>query len=60
MPLNNAHLGPFPLFTLSAPTIIHDQTPQPTPISLTCLQPPPRQSCPTCGYQFTFQGLVHH
>jgi hypothetical protein len=36
-PLENTHVGPFPPFTLPTFPVTHDQTPQPTFISSTCL-----------------------
>jgi hypothetical protein len=53
IPLNNAHIRPFPPSILLAPIVAHDQTPQSTPTLPTQLQPPPKPSCPTCGCQFT-------
>jgi hypothetical protein len=47
-PLDHAHVGPFPPSTLPTPPITHDQTPQPTLISSTCLQLPLKFFCPTC------------
>ncbi len=46
--------------TLLVPTIAHDQTPQPTPNSSTCLQPPTKVYCLTYGCQFTSWKLVRH
>jgi hypothetical protein len=54
IPLNNAHVGPFPPSILLALIVAHDQTPQSTPILPTHPQPPPRASCPNSGCQFTF------
>ncbi len=50
IPLNNAHVKPFPPSTLLALIVAHDQTPQPTPTLPTRLQHPPRASCPTCEH----------
>jgi len=47
IPLNNTHVEPSPLSTLSTPLVAHDQTPQPTPILLTHLQPSCKAFCPT-------------
>jgi hypothetical protein len=44
-PLNHAQLGHFPPPTLLIPTIGYDHIPQPTPISSTRLQPPPKVLC---------------
>ncbi len=52
--------GTFPLSITPTPIIVHDQTPQPTPILKPCTQLPPITSYPTCGCQFTLQGLAHH
>jgi hypothetical protein len=48
-PFNHAQLRHFSLPTLFVPTIGHDHTPQPTPISSTRVQPPPKVLCPTYG-----------
>jgi hypothetical protein len=60
IPLNNAHVGPFPPSILLAPIVAHDQTPQPTPILPTRLQPPPKTFYPTYGCQFSLRGLTSH
>jgi hypothetical protein len=60
IPLNNAHVrlfGPSIMLTL---IVSHDQTPQPTPTFPTCLQFPPRASCPICDCQFNFWRLTNH
>jgi hypothetical protein len=57
--LDNALVGPFPPSTFLAPTIAHDQTPQPTPISPTHLQLPPKSFCPTYGRQFTIRRFTY-
>ncbi len=46
-PLDHAHVGPFSPFHSTTPLVVHDQTPKPTFISSTCLQLPPKVSCPT-------------
>jgi hypothetical protein len=48
IPLNNAHVEPFPPSTLSALIVAHDKTSKHIPIFPTHLQPPPRASCPAC------------
>jgi hypothetical protein len=58
--LNHAQVGHFSLRILLVLTVGHDHTPQPTPISLTHLQPPPKVLCPNYGHQFTSQKLVGH
>jgi hypothetical protein len=52
-PFNHAQLRHFSPPFLLVPIVGHDHTPQPTPISLTCLQPPSKVLCPTCGDHFT-------
>jgi hypothetical protein len=59
-PFDHAHVRPFPLSTLLTLLVAHDQTPQPTFISLTCLQFPLKIFCPTCWHQFTNWGLTRH
>jgi hypothetical protein len=49
-PFDHAHLGHFPPPILLVLAFGHDHTPQPTPISSTCPQPPPKILCPTCGH----------
>jgi hypothetical protein len=58
--LDHAQLKHFPLPTLLVLTTGLDHTPQPTPISSTRPQPPPKVSCPTYGHQFTSRGLTYH
>ncbi len=48
-PLEHAQLGHFSPPILLVPTIGHDHTPQPTLISSTHLQLPPKVLCPTYG-----------
>ncbi len=48
-PFHHAQLRQFSLLTLLVPTNDFDHTPQPTPISSTCLQPPLKVSYLTCG-----------
>jgi hypothetical protein len=58
-PFDNANLGHFPLPILLIATIGLDHNPQPTPtypISSTCLQPPPKVSCPTMGTNLLIEG----
>jgi len=57
-PLDHAHVRPFPLSTLLAPLYTWSD-PQPTLISSTCLQLPPKVFCFTCWCQFTSWGLAH-
>jgi len=57
-PLNHAQLGHFPPPILLVFIVGHDHNLQPTPISSTCPQPPPKVLCPTCGLQFTSRGLI--
>jgi hypothetical protein len=49
-PLDHAQLRHFSPPILLVPTIGLDHTPQPTLISSTCLQPPPKILCPTHGH----------
>jgi hypothetical protein len=58
--LDHAQLKHFPVPTLLVLRVGHDHTPQPTPISSTCPQPPPKILCPTHGHQFTSWRLAHH
>ncbi len=54
---DNAHARPFLPYTLSTPTIAHDQTPQPTPISPTHSQPSPKASYELAmGINLPFKG----
>jgi hypothetical protein len=48
-PLDHAQLGHFSPPILLVPILGHAHTPQPTPISSTCFQLPPKVLCPTCG-----------
>ncbi len=59
-PFNHAQLGHLPPPTLLVPLVGHDHTPQPTLISSTCLQLPPKLLCPTYGCQFISRRLAHH
>jgi hypothetical protein len=59
-PFDHTQLGHFPLPTLLVPIVGHDHTPQPTPISSTHPQLPPKVLCPIYELQFTNQGLAHH
>jgi hypothetical protein len=59
-PFNHAQLEHFPPPTLLVLIVDHDHTPQPTPISSTCLQPPLKVLCPTFEHQFINRGLTHH
>jgi hypothetical protein len=59
-PFDHAQLWHFFPPILLILTISFNHTPQPTPISRTCLQPPPKVSCPTYGCQFSSQRLVRH
>jgi hypothetical protein len=52
-PLDHAHLRHFSPPILLVPIVGHDHTPQPTLISLTRPQPPPKIMCSTYGRQFT-------
>jgi hypothetical protein len=55
-PFDHAHVSPFPPSTLPTLPIAHDQTPQPTFISSTHLQPPPNVFCPTCYITLIVNG----
>ncbi len=59
-PFNHAQLEHFPLPILLVLIVGLDHTPQPTSISSIEPQPPPKVLCPTCGHQFTNQGLTSH
>jgi len=59
-PFDHAHVGPFPPSTILAPLVAHDQTSQPTPISSTYSQPPPKIFYPTYGRQCTSRRLIRH
>jgi hypothetical protein len=59
-PLHHGHVRPFPLSILQTPPVAQDRTPQPTFISSTHLQPPPKVSCPIYWRQFTNQRLICH
>jgi hypothetical protein len=59
-PLDHVRVRPFPLSILLTPIVVHDQAPQPTPISSTRLQLSLKVSCPSFGAQFANQRLVRH
>jgi hypothetical protein len=58
IPFDHAHVGPFHPFTLLAPLVAHDQTPQATLIFSKHLQRPPKVSCPTYWCQFSNWSLI--
>jgi hypothetical protein len=59
-PFDQAHVKPFSPSTLPTAQVAHDQTFQPTLIFSTCLQPPPKVSCPTYWWQFSNWRLTCH
>jgi hypothetical protein len=56
IPLNNTHVKPSPPSIMPTLIVVMIKPLNLPPILPTCLQPPPRAPCPTCGINLPFKG----